>query len=552
MEKVGKIKKVKINKFFLQKSDLNSKKSSSGITLIALIITIIVLLLLAGVTIATLTGDNGILSQAQSANTTSKIAEIEERANLQYTAMLIDQLSGKTSENVALAAVCIELRDTYNLPVQLITTDAPTVDKVIFTSDNVTKSNEGTVGTISIEQGTAATTIVAEAVPTEATGNWYAIVEGKHYKINLPSGQNRIEIERTETDVSGENNTPAVKYYTSNNPEVTVGENTGVISVSNNATGTATITAEAGGKSATCTVTVLKYVTVTITAETGGTLGSGTSANGSYLEGASINLVATASEGYKFTGWEQTVNNGTTENTTSAGTNASITYEVPNNATSVVLKAKFVKEITVGSEVTIGDEHFYVIKKEGTTVTLISKYNLATSTNSEGKYYQQNADYGITSRGFSRSNYWSDDWKAASGTARRINLNTWDAPANKTMPSTETLGNNAVLKARKYGQDLGGTGRLLTYEEANTSDSVNCLFGMTSSDPLRTVLYGRYTGDDKVGGSSGNGYLMYWLASTYETWNGSVWYVYGNGSSLSSGSSGSSDGRWRSPSYRNR
>lgn len=36
-------------------------KNKSGITLIALIITIIVLLILAGVTILTITGENGIL-----------------------------------------------------------------------------------------------------------------------------------------------------------------------------------------------------------------------------------------------------------------------------------------------------------------------------------------------------------------------------------------------------------------------------------------------------------------------------------------------------------
>ena len=40
-------------------------KSKKGVTLIALVITIIVLLILAGVTIATLTGDNGILTKAQ-------------------------------------------------------------------------------------------------------------------------------------------------------------------------------------------------------------------------------------------------------------------------------------------------------------------------------------------------------------------------------------------------------------------------------------------------------------------------------------------------------
>ena len=40
------------------------KKNVHGITLIALVITIIVLLILAGVSIAMLTGQNGILTQA--------------------------------------------------------------------------------------------------------------------------------------------------------------------------------------------------------------------------------------------------------------------------------------------------------------------------------------------------------------------------------------------------------------------------------------------------------------------------------------------------------
>lgn len=39
-------------------------KHESGITLIALVITIIVLLILAGVAIVTLTGDNGMLGKA--------------------------------------------------------------------------------------------------------------------------------------------------------------------------------------------------------------------------------------------------------------------------------------------------------------------------------------------------------------------------------------------------------------------------------------------------------------------------------------------------------
>lgn len=43
-------------------------KDNKGITLIALVITIIVLLILAGITIAMLTGDNGILTKASDAS----------------------------------------------------------------------------------------------------------------------------------------------------------------------------------------------------------------------------------------------------------------------------------------------------------------------------------------------------------------------------------------------------------------------------------------------------------------------------------------------------
>ena len=57
---------------------VRSKTSAAGITLIALVITIIVLLILAGVSIAMLTGENGILSQARrAANETNQAAQNE-------------------------------------------------------------------------------------------------------------------------------------------------------------------------------------------------------------------------------------------------------------------------------------------------------------------------------------------------------------------------------------------------------------------------------------------------------------------------------------------
>ena len=57
-----------------KKEKMLEKKKQKGITLIALVITIIVLLILAGVSISMLTGENGILNQA------SKAAEMTEIA----------------------------------------------------------------------------------------------------------------------------------------------------------------------------------------------------------------------------------------------------------------------------------------------------------------------------------------------------------------------------------------------------------------------------------------------------------------------------------------
>ena len=79
MERVRKEKskdmKMKVNR-------IKKLEEKRGITLIALVITIIVLLILAGVTIATLTGDNGILTKAQEASEDTKRANAEEQVKL--------------------------------------------------------------------------------------------------------------------------------------------------------------------------------------------------------------------------------------------------------------------------------------------------------------------------------------------------------------------------------------------------------------------------------------------------------------------------------------
>ena len=62
--------------------NIKADKNGKGITLIALVITIIVLLILAGVTIAALSGDNGILTRAKEAKEKTEQAQREEEQTL--------------------------------------------------------------------------------------------------------------------------------------------------------------------------------------------------------------------------------------------------------------------------------------------------------------------------------------------------------------------------------------------------------------------------------------------------------------------------------------
>ncbi len=58
------------------------KLKNNGITLIALVITIIVLLILAAVSIATLTGDNGLVTKANDASDRTREANAMEQVRL--------------------------------------------------------------------------------------------------------------------------------------------------------------------------------------------------------------------------------------------------------------------------------------------------------------------------------------------------------------------------------------------------------------------------------------------------------------------------------------
>lgn len=132
-------------------------KKNGGITLIALVITIIVLLILAGVSIAMLSGDNGILNRAGTASAknelgaandavslfvSDKVAEYYEKSyvtNELTSSDTLDAYLGKevTADNLATAI------DNNNIKAANITvnpTDKSKISKIEITITN----NKGT------------------------------------------------------------------------------------------------------------------------------------------------------------------------------------------------------------------------------------------------------------------------------------------------------------------------------------------------------------------------------------------------------------------------
>ena len=121
------------------------RKNANGITLIALVITIIVLLILAGVSIAMLTGQNGILTQAQNAKTTNENKSAEEKVKLAIMAAKSQSETGALDADKLIA----EITNNYGGTASKTNDGFPvntTVDGKNFSIDedgNITANNSG-------------------------------------------------------------------------------------------------------------------------------------------------------------------------------------------------------------------------------------------------------------------------------------------------------------------------------------------------------------------------------------------------------------------------
>ena len=126
---------------------MRKTKENAGITLIALVITIIVLLILAGVSIAMLTGNNGILKQAKNAETDTTNAEIAEKINLELQAFKADIMAYGSIQSETITDANNALGSDYTVntdanPVTITHKSTSKVGKIYTAADDTHKAGE--------------------------------------------------------------------------------------------------------------------------------------------------------------------------------------------------------------------------------------------------------------------------------------------------------------------------------------------------------------------------------------------------------------------------
>lgn len=121
-------------------------KDNKGITLIALVITIIVLLILAGITIAMLTGENGILNNATKSKAVNELGAAKDMVSLTaneavsdyFESVYVKSTNAKYSNEAVQQTVSAKIADINNLPAGVSMNTKPATG----TAPDLTYSNQ--------------------------------------------------------------------------------------------------------------------------------------------------------------------------------------------------------------------------------------------------------------------------------------------------------------------------------------------------------------------------------------------------------------------------
>ena len=152
--------------------------TNKGITLIALVITIIVLLILAGVSIATLTGQNGVLIKASTAQKDTEIENAKEQAKIDIANWIADKLENEEKA---------ELNDS--------------IIKIIITGKNYVSTEEGQPGDNSFKTKENGYEIPYSDLYNKTTGSNPTLPTTADTKPYLPDDNTKVISNNPETGI---------------------------------------------------------------------------------------------------------------------------------------------------------------------------------------------------------------------------------------------------------------------------------------------------------------------------------------------------------------
>ncbi len=229
--------------------ETNNKK---GITLIALVITIIVLLILAGVSISMLTGDNSLLGNAQKTGPANNIGAAKDEVGLAYNTAMQEYYETKyASTNSGGTTFEEKLGTAINEITEKGRNHGCTIT---YTEGKITITNGGykVIGTVDTTDGSAG---ISWGEMKETTG---IDLDKVTLKLNISDASKKTgTLTATLSKISGD-----ITWTSSDTSIATVSGNKTTATVTGVATGDATITASCNVKgkeySSTCKVTVTK------------------------------------------------------------------------------------------------------------------------------------------------------------------------------------------------------------------------------------------------------------------------------------------------------
>ena len=176
------------------------KHSNRGITLIALVITIIVLLILAGITIAALIGNDGLLTKANQSSISTDIEETKELIKLELIGSINADKTMYTAEDVAEAAKKVTGNDLNGNIVLSANGNEVDLTELLNNAVETTESAESTESTTQAD-ATEESITVGKAAQQQGTINGE---EGTSMNPTIPLGYTPID---TDTSSWGDGST---------------------------------------------------------------------------------------------------------------------------------------------------------------------------------------------------------------------------------------------------------------------------------------------------------------------------------------------------------